>query len=70
MLGSCNFPLLVNSGTPLQKGVLLTSWLFGFAVVESAVAVFKETYPSAIKLCEGPLKHQKRSSVSWSHSSS
>lgn len=74
MLESCNFLLLVNLVTPLkkknykQKHFLLT-WLFGFVVVESIVAIVKETYLSTIKLCEEPFKHQKSSSVSWSHSS-
>lgn len=74
MLESCNFPLLVNLVTPLneitgKKGFLLTFWLFGFVVVESMVAVVKETYLSTIKLCKGPLKHQKNGSIGWSHSS-
>lgn len=74
MLESCNFPLLVNSVTPLKKnyrqqGFLLTSSLFGFVAVGSVVAIVKVTYLSTIKLCKAPFKHQKSSGVSWSHSS-
>lgn len=73
MLESCNFLLLVNLVTPLKKNYkqkhFLLTWLFGFVVVESIVAIVKETYLSTIKLCKEHFKHQKSSSVSWSCSS-